>query len=352
MITDPVTVGPDATLAELDALCGRYRVSGLPVVAATACCSASSPTATCGSSRRPSSSRRVRDIMTPMPLVTGAGRDQRATTPRRCCQAQDREAAAGGRRGHPARPDHGQGLRQVRAVPRRDEGRRGAAHRRRRRRVLRGRLGARDRAGRGRGRRARRRHRQRPRPPHARHGRPDQERPGDQPRRRSSAATSRPARALRRSSTRVSTPSRSASARAPSAPPASSPASASRRSPPIYDASLAGQAGRRPGHRRRWPAVLRRHRQGPRRRCGHGDARLAAGRLRRVARRARVRQRQAVQALPRHGLARRDGVPRRTASYSKDRYFQADVASDDKIVPEGIEGQVPYRGPLAAVATS
>jgi IMP dehydrogenase len=37
-------------------------------------------------------------------------------------------------------------------------------------------------------------------------------------------------------------------------------------------------------------------------------------------------------------------------SYSKDRYFQADVASDDKIVPEGIEGQVPYRGPLAAVA--
>ncbi|MGN6246548.1 MAG: IMP dehydrogenase [Motilibacteraceae bacterium] len=37
-------------------------------------------------------------------------------------------------------------------------------------------------------------------------------------------------------------------------------------------------------------------------------------------------------------------------SYSKDRYFQADVASDDKIVPEGIEGQVPYRGPLSAVA--
>ena len=37
-------------------------------------------------------------------------------------------------------------------------------------------------------------------------------------------------------------------------------------------------------------------------------------------------------------------------SYSKDRYFQADVASDEKIVPEGIEGQVPYRGPLAAVA--
>lgn len=37
-------------------------------------------------------------------------------------------------------------------------------------------------------------------------------------------------------------------------------------------------------------------------------------------------------------------------SYSKDRYFQADVVSDDLIVPEGIEGQVAYRGPVGAVA--
>jgi IMP dehydrogenase len=37
-------------------------------------------------------------------------------------------------------------------------------------------------------------------------------------------------------------------------------------------------------------------------------------------------------------------------SYSKDRYFQAEVTSDDKIVPEGIEGQVAFRGPLSAVA--
>jgi len=40
----------------------------------------------------------------------------------------------------------------------------------------------------------------------------------------------------------------------------------------------------------------------------------------------------------------------RTASYSKDRYFQADVSSDAQLIAEGIEGQVPYRGPLAAVA--
>jgi len=38
------------------------------------------------------------------------------------------------------------------------------------------------------------------------------------------------------------------------------------------------------------------------------------------------------------------------ASYSKDRYFQHDVLSDEKLVPEGVEGQVPYRGALAAVA--
>jgi IMP dehydrogenase len=37
-------------------------------------------------------------------------------------------------------------------------------------------------------------------------------------------------------------------------------------------------------------------------------------------------------------------------SYSRDRYFQDDVPSDDKLVPEGIEGQVPYRGLLSAVA--
>ncbi|PPF88774.1 IMP dehydrogenase [Subtercola sp. Z020] len=37
-------------------------------------------------------------------------------------------------------------------------------------------------------------------------------------------------------------------------------------------------------------------------------------------------------------------------SYSKDRYFQADVPTDDKLIPEGIEGQVPYRGALSNVA--
>ena len=71
MITDPVTVSPDVTLAELDALCAKYRVSGLPVVA---------PDRTLVgiiTNRdlrfvNPSefASRRVSDHMTPMPLIT------------------------------------------------------------------------------------------------------------------------------------------------------------------------------------------------------------------------------------------------------------------------------------------
>jgi IMP dehydrogenase len=36
-------------------------------------------------------------------------------------------------------------------------------------------------------------------------------------------------------------------------------------------------------------------------------------------------------------------------SYSRDRYFQADVPSDDQLIAEGIEGRVAYRGPLASV---
>jgi IMP dehydrogenase len=34
---------------------------------------------------------------------------------------------------------------------------------------------------------------------------------------------------------------------------------------------------------------------------------------------------------------------------SSDRYFQSEVSSQSKLVPEGIEGKVPYRGPLAEV---
>jgi len=36
-------------------------------------------------------------------------------------------------------------------------------------------------------------------------------------------------------------------------------------------------------------------------------------------------------------------------SYSRDRYAQDDVLSEDKLVPEGIEGRIPFRGPLSQV---
>ncbi|WP_280404555.1 IMP dehydrogenase [Nocardia brasiliensis] len=36
-------------------------------------------------------------------------------------------------------------------------------------------------------------------------------------------------------------------------------------------------------------------------------------------------------------------------SYSKDRYFQDDVLSEERLVPQGIEGRTPFRGPLEDV---
>ena len=36
-------------------------------------------------------------------------------------------------------------------------------------------------------------------------------------------------------------------------------------------------------------------------------------------------------------------------SFSKDRYFQGDVEDVEKLIPEGIEGRVPYKGPLAPI---
>jgi IMP dehydrogenase len=38
-----------------------------------------------------------------------------------------------------------------------------------------------------------------------------------------------------------------------------------------------------------------------------------------------------------------------TPSYSKDRYMQDDILSEDKLVPEGIEGRVRFSGDVAAV---
>ncbi|RAG86904.1 IMP dehydrogenase [Streptacidiphilus pinicola] len=70
MVTDPITVSPDATLADADALCAKFRISGVPV--------------TDGEGRllgivtnrdmafETDRSRQVREVMTPMPLITGS----------------------------------------------------------------------------------------------------------------------------------------------------------------------------------------------------------------------------------------------------------------------------------------
>ena len=60
MITNPVTCGPDATVADVEELCARYRISGVPVTSPTGSCSASSPTATSGSRPTTIAARRRR----------------------------------------------------------------------------------------------------------------------------------------------------------------------------------------------------------------------------------------------------------------------------------------------------
>src|SRR5699024_11450445 len=49
------------------------------------------------------------------------------------------------------------------------------------------------------------------------------------------------------------------------------------------------------------------------------------------------------------GAMRGRGKPGQEQSFSKDRYFQDDVLSEEKLVPEGIEGRVPYRGDVGQV---
>ena len=99
MISNPVTIGPDATLEELDEICGEYRVSGLPVVDVdnrllgiiTNRDLRFTPVAEWASTK-------VDEVMTPMPLITGPGRDQPRGRHRAAAPAQARAAPAGRRR--------------------------------------------------------------------------------------------------------------------------------------------------------------------------------------------------------------------------------------------------------------
>ncbi len=230
MITNPVTTTPDATVAEVDAICGQFRVSGLPVVE-------DDGTLVGIITNRDmrfvaafeQQTTLVRDVMTKAPLITAAeGIDPEeavAIFAQHKIEKLPLVDADGKLRGLITVKDFDKSE-QYPDATKDDEGRLrvGAAI---------GFFGdAWERAVRTagrRGRRARRRHGQRRERRRARHGPPPQRPTRRSPRSTSSAATSRPVPVRRRSSTPAWTPSRWAWVRARSAPPASSPVSACRR---------------------------------------------------------------------------------------------------------------------------
>ena len=122
MVTNPVTCDPAHTLTDVDALCAAYRISGVPVVDEQGVLVG---IVTNRDMRYESDhSRRVADVMTPMPLVTG----------QEGISADEAFALLAAHKVEklplidPSRPahrtDHGQGLRQVRPVPHGQQGRR------------------------------------------------------------------------------------------------------------------------------------------------------------------------------------------------------------------------------------
>ena len=307
IISNPVTIGPDATLEDLDRICGEYRVSGLPVVDTdnrllgiiTNRDLRFTPVAEWATTK-------VDEVMTPMPLITGPvgiSRDEATRLLRQHKRERLPLVDEGGRLGGLITvkdfvkgeqfPDasydaHGRLLVGAAIGYFGDAWQRATtlieagvdvlvadtAHGHVRM-LLEMVAAAQDRPG-------------------------DQARPGDRRQRRHPRGRPGVRRRRRRRGQGRRRPGRDLHH------PRGHRRRRTRRSPRSTRPSLACQAGRRPGDRRRRHQVLRRDRQGARRRRRLGDGRLAAGRLRGGAGRAGLRQRQAVQGVPRHGLARRD----------------------------------------------
>ena len=345
MVNNPVTCSPDDTLADVDRLCGRYRISGVPVVDATGVLLG---IVTNRDMRfEDNMGRPVREVMTPMPLVTapvGISPDDALAL---LARHKVEKLPAHRRRRPAAGPVHRQGLRQGRQVPARHQGRQRPPRRRCGRRRRRGRREAGAHADRRGGRLPHRRHRPRSLARRGRDGPPAQAAVDRRRGRRQRRHPRGRAGARRR---RAPTASRSASDRAPSARPAWWRGSACRRSPPST--------------RRRWPAgpagvpVI-----------GDGGVQYSGDIAKALVAGADTvmlgsllagceeapgevvfvngKQFKSYRGMGSLGAMQSRGEAR---SYSKDRYFQDDVLSDDKLVPEGIEGMVAYRGPLGAVA--
>ena len=150
MVVNPVTIGPEATLADALALMRRHGISGIPVVENGATGQRSGRLVGILTNRdvrfASDPTQSVSELMTRDGLVTvrevgEPGRGQAAAPP-----APDREAAGRRRREELRRPDHRQGYREVPAQPARRQGRPGSPSRRRgdqrRRRWLRARRAA------------------------------------------------------------------------------------------------------------------------------------------------------------------------------------------------------------------
>ena len=96
MITNPVTASPDDTLRDVDALCGRYRISGVPVVDGEGQLVGIVTNRDMRFVSDPGTP--VREIMTRMPLVTAPVGVSQGRGARPAAPAQGGEAAAGRRR--------------------------------------------------------------------------------------------------------------------------------------------------------------------------------------------------------------------------------------------------------------
>src|SRR6201999_1191611 len=69
MVSDPITVHPDATLAEADALCAKFRISGVPVTDPAG--KLLGIVTNRDMAFELDRTRQVREVMTSMPLITG-----------------------------------------------------------------------------------------------------------------------------------------------------------------------------------------------------------------------------------------------------------------------------------------
>ncbi len=114
MVTDPVTCSPDNTLAEVDAMCARFRISGLPVVDDTG--SLVGIITNRDMRFEVDQNKRVSEVMTKAPLITareGVTADAALGLLRRN-KIEKLPIVDGQGRAH--RADHGQGLRQDRTA--------------------------------------------------------------------------------------------------------------------------------------------------------------------------------------------------------------------------------------------